>query len=98
MSKYKTYWYCDIHDDAYYMNDNDIKNLFEYDTKIICCQSKIRCDLFYIGYKEYDGLGKLIKEDLPSEEWFGRRGGGFKKKYLDQVEVIRLDFKLNRKY
>ena len=86
---YRTYWYCDIHDDAYFMKNTCIVNPFKYNTYIKCCSSETMCSLSYIGYRGYENETVII-ESLPEESWFYIRGGGFEKKYLDKVDEIKM--------
>lgn len=85
---FKQYYYCDQHDDAYFMitpsKEVDSLNLF---VERQCCSNKRTCELRSIGYRVYND-DELIEDTTPDDKWFLMRAGGFKKEYLDDVTQI----------
>lgn len=84
----KQYYYCNDHDDAFFMTtpskEVDALNLF-VDRK--CCSSKRTCELRHIGSRIYID-DELMEDTTPDDLWFDRRGGGYCKEYLDDASQI----------
>lgn len=84
----KQYYYCNDHDDAYFMitpsKEVSSSNLF---VEKQCCSNKRTCELRHIGTRTYIN-DELTEDTTPNDEWFDRCGGGYCKEYLDNASQI----------
>jgi hypothetical protein len=82
----KIYWYCSLHDDAFYEISKD--GSYDYGKLYKSCISGELCDLEYIGQRIFEN-NIMIKDTTKNNDYFDRKGGGFKKEYLDKVDEIQ---------
>ena len=84
----KMYWCCNDHDDAFceFLKPENINATRWCES----CQRGQKCELVYIGYQVFEGK-TMIEDTTPNNEWFHRKGGGFEKEYLSQVDQISSD-------
>ena len=84
----KTYWYCCLNDDAYSMDWYPDIDYLAYEIVEDCCTSKSGCEVKYIGYKIFDSKNEEILDRVVNDVWFDRMGGGFMKRYLENVDNV----------
>ena len=75
------FWYCEDHDDAY-----KSYKYSEYNVRTKKCLSDEYYCLTFIGYREYEKNGKIVRDTTPRQSYFDLCAGGYCRDMLGSAD------------